>query len=68
MDISIRGYIKNNFKDSSKNEISEAIESSIKSGEEEALPGMGVLLELLWQNSSNDEKKMFLDKIQKGLK
>ena len=68
MDISIRGYIKNNFKDSSKNEISKAIESSIKSGEEEALPGMGVLLELLWQNSSNDEKKMFLDKIQEGLK
>jgi len=68
MDISIRGYIKNNFKDSSVDEIGEAIESSIKSGEEEALPGMGVLFEFLWQNSSNDEKKMFLDKIHNGLK
>lgn len=68
MDISIRGYIKNNFKDSSVDEINEAIESSIASGAEEALPGIGVLFELLWQNSSSDERSNFLNKIQQGLK
>lgn len=68
MDISIRGYIKKNFKDSSVDEIGEAIESSISSGAEEALPGIGVLFELLWNNSSNDEKRGFLNKIHDGLK
>lgn len=68
MDISIRGYIKSNFKDSSINEINDAIESSISSGAEEALPGIGVLFELLWNNSNEDERKNFLNKIKEGLK
>ena len=68
MDISIRGYIKNNFKDSNIDEINESIESSISSGAEEALPGMGVLFELLWQNSNSSEKKQLVTKIKKGLK
>lgn len=67
MDISIRGYIKNNFKGSSNDEISESIESSISSGVEEALPGMGVLFELVWENSTGVERKKLIDKIKKGL-
>ncbi len=67
MNISIRGYIKNNFKDSSDTEINESIESSISSGAEEALPGMGVLFELLWQNSNASEKQIFISHIKKGL-
>ena len=67
MDISIRGYIKNNFKDSNIEEINESIEASIASEAEEALPGMGVLFELLWNNSNENERKKFLSKIQKGL-
>lgn len=68
MDISIRGYIKNNFKDSSDSEINESIEDAITSGAEEALPGLGALFELLWNNSSNNEKNEFSKKIKQGLK
>ena len=68
MDISIRGYIKNNFKDSSEKEINDAIEESITEGKEEALPGLGSLFELLWTNSSEKEKKEFTKKIKQGLK
>jgi small, acid-soluble spore protein I len=68
MDISIRGYIKNNFKNADEKEITEAIEASIKSGEEETLPGIGVFFELLWQNSSAEERNQIIGNVQKGLK
>ncbi|MBR3362819.1 MAG: small acid-soluble spore protein SspI [Bacilli bacterium] len=68
MDISIRGYIKNNFKNSSDNEINTAIEDAINEGKEEALPGLGALFELLWTNSSASEKNSFSKKIKNQLK
>ena len=68
MDISIRGYIKNNFKNSSDNEINTAIEDAINEGKEEALPGLGALFELLWINSSANEKNNFSKKIKNQLK
>ncbi len=68
MDISIRGYIKNNFKNSSENEIKEAIEESIIEAKEEALPGLGALFELLWTSSTDKEKTEFSKKIKEKLK
>ena len=68
MDISIRGYIMNNFKDSSEKEINEAIDEAVGGGAEEALPGLGALFELLWTNSSDNEKDNFSKKIKQGLK
>ena len=68
MDLSIRGYIKNNFKNSSTDEINEAIKLSVNEGAEEALPGMGVFFEILWKNSSLDEQKSIVNILQKNLK
>lgn len=68
MDLSIRGYIKKNFKDSSTEEINEAIGMSVKDGAEEALPGMGVFFEILWENSSKDERTQIVNKLKNGLK
>ncbi len=68
LDISIRGYIKNNFKDSNEKEINEAIEEAITEGKEEALPGLGALFELVWTNSTNKEKNEFSKKIKQCLK
>lgn len=68
MDLSIRGYIKKNLQGSDEMAIRNSIEASINEGEEEALPGMGVLLEMLWQNSTNEQKEQILTSIKKGLK
>ncbi len=68
MNLSIRGYIKNNFKNADEKEISEAIEASIKSKEEETLPGIGVFFELLWQNSTEEEKAQIVELVQQGLR
>ena len=68
MDLSIRGYIKKNFMNSSTEEINEAIGMSIKDGAEEALPGMGVFFEILWENSSKNEQTLIVNKLKNGLK
>ena len=67
MNIDIRRSIKENFKDSSSDEIIESIESAISDSDEITLPGLGVFLEILWKNSTSDEKKSIVDKIKKGL-
>lgn len=65
MNIDIRSHIKENFKDSSVEEIKNSIEQSIKEQDEITLPGLGVLFEILWQNNTNHQE--LLDCIKKGL-
>ena len=61
MEIDIREYIKNNFKDSTSEEIRESIEESIKKEENLTLPGLGVLFELLWENNNESNRKDIID-------
>ncbi len=68
MNIDVRKYIINNFKDDDINEVKKAINSSIESRDEDPLIGMGVLLELAWSNSDDSFKEQILNNIQKGLK
>ena len=64
----IRSYIRNNFKDDDTNTIKESICESIKSKDEVLLPGLGVFFELLWNNSSEEEKNNILEKIYNNIK
>ncbi len=59
--IDIRTYIKDSFKEDNKNEIKESIEDSIKEGLEEALPGLGVFMEIIWNNASDELKNELLE-------
>lgn len=65
---SIRGYIINNFKNDKKDVLRKAIEGSIKEQDEETLPGMGVFLEIIWNDSSEEQKEEMLDIIMNKLK
>ena len=65
--IDVRKYIISNFKEDSIENIKESIDSSIESHEEDPLIGLGVLFELMWNNSSNDIKDTILTNIKKGL-
>lgn len=67
MNISIRDYIKNNFKDSSEKDIKDSIISSISEGDEVSLPGLGVLFEILWNNSDNNLQNKILENLKNGL-
>ena len=64
-DIKIRDYIINNFKDDEVSTIKNAIEESIKEGDEVTLPGMGVFFEIIWQDSNDLEKEKILNTLKK---
>ena len=66
--ISIRDYIINNFKDGDEKEIRKAIETSVSSKEEEALPGMGVFFDILWECSDEDKKQNILNTLSSNIK
>ena len=68
MDIDIRQYIINNFKDDSKETIKKAIESSIQENDETTLFGMGVFMELLWNACDNNLKEQLLNILEKEIK
>ena len=65
--INIRNYIIGNFKKDNKEDIKNAINDSINSKEEEPLIGLGVFFELLWNNSTNEEKDEIAEKIRNAV-
>lgn len=65
--IDIRKYIINNFKDSNIDDIKTSIEESISSHEDDPLIGLGVLFEILWNNSNDEDKEQMLLNIKKGM-
>ena len=68
MNINIRQHIINNFKDDSTEVLRNSIEESIKEKDELTLPGMGVLLEIIWQGADMNLKNQMLEIIEKQIK
>jgi len=66
MDIDIRSHIKNNFKESNKDDIKATVLASIEDKEEITLPGMGVFFELLWKNSDESSQEYILNTLEKA--
>lgn len=67
MKIDIRKSIRENFKDANADEIKASIISALEDKEEITLPGLGVFLEILWENSDESEKEYIISTIQKGI-
>lgn len=65
--IDVRKYIINNFKEDTIEDIEKSITTSIDSKSEDPLIGLGVLFELMWNNSNNELKESILTNIKKGL-
>ena len=66
-DIDVRKYIISNFKEDTLEDIEKSITTSIDSRSDDPLIGLGVLFELMWNNSNNDTKNTILTNIKKGL-
>ena len=68
MNIDIRSYIMNNFKNDNQESLRTSIEDSINEKDEETLPGLGVFFELIWNNSDNSEKEKILSILEQSVK
>lgn len=66
--MSIKDYILNNFKNDNKDSIKEAIDESINSKDEVTLPGMGVFMEIIWNNATLEMKEEMLTILESNLK
>ena len=65
MNISIREHIINNFKGDNYETLKQAIDESVASGDEVTLPGLGVFLEIIWENADMELKNKLIDIIKK---
>lgn len=62
--IDVRKYIIENFKNDNTEKIKDSIETTIKFKDEDALIGLGVLFELLWEKSTEEERNKYISNIQ----
>lgn len=65
--IDIRTIVLENLSGSSREEIEGYIQETIDAREEEALPGMGILFEVVWNKSDINEKDSMMSKIMQGI-
>lgn len=68
MDLNLRKAILANVSDNDQSQLEATIVDAIESGEEKMLPGLGVLFELIWQQSDQNEQKEMLDLLEQGVK
>ena len=66
--IDIRKYIIENFKADNEAKIRDSIETTIKFKDDDALIGLGVIFELLWNNSDEASKDNYLKLICDSIK
>ncbi|WP_027724116.1 small acid-soluble spore protein SspI [Tuberibacillus calidus] len=67
MDINIRAAIKHNIADNTKEQLRDTIVDAIRDGQEKMLPGLGVLFEIIWQQSDESQREMMVDNLAKGV-
>ena len=68
MNLNLRNAIRQNVTGNTQEQLQDTIVDAISNGEEKMLPGLGVLFEVIWQNSSNEDKQEMLQALESGLK
>lgn len=68
MNLNLRNAILHNVSGNNQEELKDTIVDAIQNGEEKMLPGLGVLFEVIWNHSSEEDKKEMLQTLESGLK
>jgi len=68
MDLNLRKAILDNIATNDQQQLEATIVDAIQKGEEKMLPGLGVLFELIWQQSAEQEKQEMLQALEQGVK
>lgn len=67
MDLNIRKAIYANISNNDQEQLEATIVDAINNGEEKMLPGLGVLFELIWNHSDEEEKKEMISSLETGI-
>lgn len=65
--VNLRKAVIDNVSDSSISELRETIIDAIQSGEDKTLPGLGVLFEVLWNQSDPAKQGEILQILHQGI-
>ncbi|TFE00964.1 small acid-soluble spore protein SspI [Jeotgalibacillus salarius] len=68
MNLNIRQTVVQNVKDNNTEQLQDTIVDSIQREEEQLLPGLGVLFEIIWKESAEQDQQQMLQKLENGLK
>jgi small acid-soluble spore protein I (minor) len=68
MNLNLRNAIIHNVSGNTQAQLEDTIVDAISTGEEKMLPGLGVLFEVIWNNSSEQDKQEMLEALESGLK
>ncbi|WP_077327352.1 small acid-soluble spore protein SspI [Virgibacillus siamensis] len=68
MDLNLRKAIVSNIASNDQEQLEATIVDAIEKGEEKMLPGLGVLFELIWQQSGEKDKQEMVDSLEQGVK
>ncbi|OZM57930.1 small acid-soluble spore protein SspI [Lottiidibacillus patelloidae] len=68
MNLNLRNAIITNVTGNSQDQLKDTIVDAIQSKEEKMLPGLGVLFEVIWQNSDQSTQQELLETLEQGLK
>ncbi|MBA4494540.1 small acid-soluble spore protein SspI [Paenactinomyces guangxiensis] len=66
MNINIRNAVINNIHNMNTQELQDLVQDSIK-GDEKLLPGLGVLFEVIWENSPQSERNQMIQTLQQNI-
>ncbi|GIO21735.1 small acid-soluble spore protein SspI [Oceanobacillus sp. J11TS1] len=67
MDLNIRKAIYANISNNNQEQLEATIVDAINNGEEKMLPGLGVLFELIWKHSNEEEKQEMISSLASGV-
>lgn len=65
--ISIRKAVIHNIHDMTQEELQDMVVDSIEQKEEKLLPGLGVVFELIWENSNTDFRQQMIQTLHSHL-
>lgn len=68
MNLNLREAILDNIADNNQEQLEATIIEAINRNEEKMLPGLGVLFELIWKESSPEIKTEMLNNLEQGIK
>lgn len=68
MDLNLRQAILSNIASNDQDQLEATIVDAVQTGEEKMLPGLGVLFELIWNQSDEQEKQDMLQSLEAGVK
>ena len=68
LSLNLRNAVIHNVSGNNQDELRDTIVDAIQNGEEKMLPGLGVLFEVIWQNSSEEDRSEMVQILESGLK